>query len=58
MHRINLYFFKIIMLCARVLNKKKDFHHVWLSEAKVINKWSQLPKFTYQLKGRVDICTL
>ena len=46
------------MLCARVLNKKKDFHHVWLSEAKVINKWSQLPKFTYQLKGRVDICTL
>ena len=48
------------MLCAKVLKKKtkNKVFTVWLSEAKVLNKWSQLPKFPYQRKGKIDICTL
>ena len=58
-HLINLYPSKIIILCAKVLKKKKkDFHRVWLSEAKMLKNWAQLPKFSYQLKVRIDICTL
>ena len=43
-HRVNLYPYKNIILCAKVLKKKmkkKDFRLIWLSKGKVLNIWSQ-----------------